>query len=132
MAMPNRARGRFTTLTFPKTGEQIVTASKIQRDLVADKIAERKSRIGKICEDKGISIAEVFANLDAWQGNRTMDKAQLSGGTIQAGEMAQLKEEADNITSEKQVLRELTAIIDNLPAGETFKLDFSELEYFGF
>jgi hypothetical protein len=126
MGLPNRARGSFKHLEFPKKGTEIIDAATKQRVLVHDKIDEREQRIKDLCDTKGLKVADFFTNAEQFYANAT------SALGIQSGELAQLQEESRQISSEKKVIQELSIIIDNLPADETFKLDFSELEYFGF
>ena len=125
MGLPNRARGSFKNLEFPKLGSELITAALDQRDLALAKIEERQGRIKALCGEKGLDVADFFANADEFYGSATA----LS---LQAGELAQLREESSQITSEKKLVKELSLLINNLPADKTFTLDFSELEYFGF
>lgn len=126
MGLPNRARGSFKNLVFPKQGKDIIEAAKNQRAKVLAKIEEREERIRVICKEKGLNVADFFINADQFYENAT------SALGIQAGELAQMREEAHHMTAERAVAKELTSIIDNLPDDWEFKLDFAELDYFGF
>lgn len=125
MGIPQRARGSFKTLKFPKLGKEIIEAAMATKDAVAEKIDDRQKRISRLCEEKGLSVADFFNNADEFYNNST-------AYGVQAGELAQLREESMHIQNEKAVLKELDLIIHNLPPEESFDLTFEDLTYFGF
>ena len=125
MGMNINPRQSFKNLSFPKKGSEIAEAAERQRLRILKKLDERNERITQVCIAKGLQMSDFVGYQDAGYGSNT----QLG---LAAGELAQLREEAQQMRTERQVIEQLTLVIDNLPQDVVYTLDFDELKYLGF
>jgi len=121
--------GSFTHLSFPKKGSAIrARVHKMIAELTA-KIKEREGRIEKLAKEMKLGTSlDVLRNLDKLTANHGMSNSP----DMPVGKMAALRQESDAMKANQEEVERLQTIYANLPANETFKLDFEELRYFGF
>jgi hypothetical protein len=112
--------GHFGHLIFPKTGKEIVDAASKKKERLVAKVREREARIKKFCDERALTVADFFANLDKFM-------ATSNALGMNVGEQAQLREEASHIAYEKGEIETLDLIIRNIPHDKSFDLDFDEL-----
>lgn len=124
-----RYYGDFGGLSFPKKGSDIITKCEEMRTGLMAKIEERQKRIIEAANEAGMeSAGDVLVNLQT-----IADGVSGAGGIdMTVGLAAKLKGELGEMNKEKAEVAKLDMIINNLPKAETFTLNFSELEYFGF
>lgn len=119
--------GNFQHLSFPKTGKEIKEKVAGMIEARIQKISDREGRIKQLVEKKGVTATDFFANLHEFES-----PSYQNTYSFQAGELANLKAEALAIKENREELDRLKLIHRNLPDSDTFKLDFAELDYFGF
>lgn len=128
MARP-KYYGSFDSLKFPKKGEAIIAKAKALRFQLQTKIDEREGRIRDAASEAGMKDAgDVFMSL------QTIADGSTGGGDINmtVGLAAKIKGELAEMNREREEVKKLNMIINNLPSDQTFELGFDELEYFGF
>lgn len=125
----SRYHGSFESLSFPKPGEHIITKAKKMIGEIEAKIKEREGRVKDLATEMKLdSSMDVLMNLDQLAPNNYSN----SGSEIQLGKASALRSEITAIHTARTEQQRLQMIVSNLPAGDTFKLTFGELEYFGF
>ena len=147
--MPQKLRAlrHFHTLAFHKTPEQIREAARGRIAEVKKKIAEREERIKEMCEEVGLNVVELLANLHEFDADLLNNSFMREGELppIKAGVKASMLEESKQIQAAKEVLEELQTVVAHLSdcailehEGQFYErpvkyaLTFDELRYFGF
>jgi hypothetical protein len=119
--------GDFESLTFPKTGKEIVDRATALRERVTAKIKEREQRIRDAAKEMGLKDA----------GDVLMSLQAISEGTSNGGELnlnvglaAKVRGEVSEVQKERKEIEKLRLVIENLPQGDSYDLSFGELTYF--
>lgn len=99
--------GDFESLTFPKTGKEIVDRATALRERVTAKIKERGQRIRDSAKE--------------------MDEGDVLMSLYLA---AKVRGEVSEVQKERKEIEKLRLVIENLPQGDSYDLSFGELTYF--
>lgn len=121
--------GGFASLTFPKSGSDIIAKATALRERLAAKNAEREQRIKTAADEMGLhSAGDVFLSLQA-----IADGSSGAGDiNMNVGIAAKVRSEIGELSKGRAEVDQLRLIIDNLPPGASFDLKFDELTYFEF
>lgn len=118
--------GVFSALRFPKSGSDIVNKAETKLAQLKAKIKEREEYISQVAEELGLgSAVDVLLHADELD-----DRMSNSAGT--SGDKAKLRNELGKVRREREEVKQLTAVVANLPREQSFELEFDALEYFGF
>ena len=128
-----RARGRhyhgdFESLSFPKSGAEIIENAKVIRNRLNEMIKEREERIRVASKEAGLETgADVLFSL------KELDYGlSNTAGGLTAGLAGKIQKEVGARRSEKDEVEKLDTVIHNLPREGKFELTFAELDYFEF
>lgn len=125
--------GNFGSLSFPKTGLQIVEKADALRTRLESKMKEREERIRKAAAEMGLKDAgDVLMSMQSIaNGESAYGNAGAANLNLTVGLAANMKGEINELNKERAEAEKLRLIIENLPRNKTFKLCFEELTYFG-
>ena len=118
--MKRAYHGSFSNLSFPKKGAAIKRKIQVMLKEIRDKLKERKGRVEILAKDMKMDM-----NIDKLSDGSYSNSGQEIKAAALRQEIAAMKAQSDEAEKLESILR-------NLPDNETYKLDFSELSYFGF
>lgn len=118
--------GVFSALRFPKTGEDIVKQSMDKKERMEQRVKEREEEIASLAKEMGLgSAVDVLIHADELD-----DRMSNSAGA--SGDKAKLRNALGKVRREREEIKQLALVIENLPRNQSFDLEFDALEYFGF
>ena len=126
--MQKTYHGGFPHLSFPKTGSEIKDRVRKMISERLAKIEERKERLNVLSKEMKLDTSmDVLMNIDQLAQGQYSNAAEIT-----VGKAAALRSEVSALKETQSEVERLQSISRNLPDGETFKLAFDELDYFGF
>ena len=117
----------YGQMDFPKTGAEILEKGKAKVKDLKEKLADREVALKVQVKEAGLDDSvDILLNID------DLLNEACSSANAPSDVKVRLQNLVRKIRDERQELDRLELMVRNLPEGETFKLSFDALTYFGF